>query len=290
MSNAPKQANRRSGQLLSDNEVNGYLRKRLKEANDRKSEAIRRHVKGLRDSLRQDVDDVVQPAFAGSFEKNTFVSGLSDIDVLMIINDSSLSGRPPKTTINHMATLIRKRMPMTKVRQGNMAVTVTYSDGIEVQVLPATRTKKGVQIPASGQNQWSKVLHPEKFVEKLVQVNKSNGRKVIPTVKLVKIIVQQQPVKPKPSGYHIESMAIDAFENYRGATDFKSMIIRFVKFATTAVAKPITDSTGQSRYVDGNLKGPNSAERQRVAGMFKSVRKRLNGCRSTKDLDKLFGQ
>ena len=112
---------------------------------------------------------------------------------------------------------------------------------------------------------------------------------MIPTVKLVKTIVQQQSVKPKPSGCHIESMAIDAFENYQGDTDFKSMIIRFVRFAATAVKKPLTDSTGQSRHVDENLKGSNSVERQRVAGMFKSIRKRLNGCRSTEDLDKLFG-
>ena len=150
MSRNSKQTNKRSDQLLSNNEVNGYLRKRLREANVRKSEAIRRHVKGLRDALQRDIDDVVQPTFAGSFEKNTFVNGLSDIDVLMTINDSSLSGRLPKATIDHMATLIKKRMPKTKVRKGDMAVTVTYSDGIEVQVLPAIRTKKGVKIPTSG--------------------------------------------------------------------------------------------------------------------------------------------
>ena len=279
-----------SPQLLTDNEVNSYLRKRLKKANARKSEAINRHVRGLRDALKQEADDAARPIFAGSFDKNTFVDGLSDIDILIAINDSSLSGQSPRRVIKHMADLIENRMPKTKVRTGSLAVTVTYSDNYEIQVLPAIRTKKGIKIPTHGSNQWSRVVHPERFVEKLIQVNGANKRKVIPTIKLVKAMVGRfgQSKKAKPSGYHIESLAIEAFDDYHGETDFKSMVICFLRFSVNAVKNPIKDSTGQSRYVDEYLGRANSTERREVSAMFRNMRKRLNGCRSTEDLDRLF--
>ena len=160
MSTKSKQANRRSPRLLSDNEVNGYLRKRLKEANARNSEAIRRHIRGLRKALEKE-GDVIQPIFGGSFNKNTYVNGLSDVDILMTINDSWLSGQLPNAVIKHMAELIKQRMPQTKLRKGAMAVTVTYSDGYEIQVLPAIRAKGGIRIAERGSNKWSNVVNAE---------------------------------------------------------------------------------------------------------------------------------
>ena len=60
----------------------------------------------------------------------------------------------------------------------------------------------------------------------MTQVNQANGGRVIPAIKLTKALANRviRSDNDKISGYHIESLAIEAFKNYRGATDRKSMV------------------------------------------------------------------
>ena len=130
---------------LTDAEINRCLRDLLRVYNARDTQAVSRHVQVLSDSLKLRDDDVVHTLFGGSVSKHTAINGLSDVDVLAIVNDSSLSGQSPAAVIRLMAQRIRQRLPQTNVSTGDLAVTVRYSDGIEVQVLPAIRTKSGVR-------------------------------------------------------------------------------------------------------------------------------------------------
>ena len=209
----------------------------------------------------------------------------------MIVNDTSLSGHDPRSVIKKMEELIQRRMPNTKVSSGDMAVTVTYSDGHEIQVLPAIRTKSGVRVADPSRNRWSRVVHPERFAHKLTEVNQANNRQVIPAIKLTKALVERQVQSKRDhiSGYHIESLAIDAFRNYDGPYDRKSMVNHLTSYASKAVLKPINDSTGQSRNVDDYMGPEGSAERHRAAKNFTTIRHKLNTCRSQADLDNLFG-
>ena len=165
-------------------DINRCLRELLREYNEQEREAINRHLDVLRDSLELKDDDVIRFVLGGSQSKHTAVNGLSDVDALAIINDSSLSGQSPEAIIRQMAERIRQRLPQTSVSTGDMAVTIKYSDGIAIQILPAIRTKSGVRIADPGTKQWSNVVHPERFAQKLTQVNQANGGRVIPTVKL----------------------------------------------------------------------------------------------------------
>jgi len=275
---------------MNDNEFNGHLRNMLRNYNNRDHEAVNRHIKGLRSALEQDADDVIRPLFGGSVSKHTYVDGLSDVDVLMTVNDSSLSGQSPKKVIQHMADLIKKRMPQTNVSTGKLAVTVSYSDGLEIQILPAIKTKSGIRIPDPKSNGWSRVIHPKKFAEKLTKVNQENQGRVIPAIKLTKGLAARsiQSEKDKISGYHLESLAIEAFNNYRGPHDRKSMINHLLGFSADAVMQPIKDSTGQSRLVDEYLGLPSSPKRKRASAAFRKMQNSLNSCRSATDLDNLF--
>ena len=76
-------------------DVNSHLRDKLRDFNTRDTDAIQRHIRGLRQALEQDVDDVIRPLFGGSISRHTYVDGLSDVDVLMVINDSTLVGADP---------------------------------------------------------------------------------------------------------------------------------------------------------------------------------------------------
>ena len=276
---------------LSDAEINGCLRDLLRDYNDRDTQAISRHLQVLRDSLEIRDDDVIRTLFGGSVSKHTAVNGLSDVDVLVIVNDSSLSGQSPASVIKQMAERIRRRLPQTKVSTGALAVTVKYSDGIEIQVLPAVRTKSGVRIADPGTNGWSSVLYPERFARKLTQVNQANEGRVIPTVKLAKGLADHmiRSERDKISGYHMESLAIEAFRNYQGSHDLKSMLRHFIDHSSGTVLKPITDPTGQSRHVDEDLGPANSERRRRASEAFRKMMRRFDDCKSRQDFDNLFG-
>ena len=276
---------------LTDAEINGCLRDLLREYNGRDTQAISRHLQVLRDSLEIRDDDVIRTLFGGSVSKHTAVNGLSDVDVLVILNDSSLSGQSPAAVIKQMADRIRQRLPQTKVSTGVLAVTVKYSDGVEIQVLPAIRTKAGVRIADPGTSGWSSVLYPERFARKLTQVNQANEGRVIPTIKLAKGLADHmiRSDRDKISGYHMESLAIEAFRNYQGSHDLKSMLRHFLDHSSKAVMKPITDPTGQSRHVDGDLGSTNSERRQRASEGFLKMMRRFDDCRSRQDFDNLFG-
>ena len=262
---------------LTDAEISGCLRDLLREYNGRDTQAISRHLQVLRDSLEVRDDDIIRTLFGGSVSKHTAVNGLSDVDVLVILNDSSLSGQPPAAVIKEMADRIRQRLPQTKVSTGALAVTVTYSDDVEIQVLPAIRTKSGVRIADPGTKGWSSVLHPERFARKLTQVNQANEGRVIPTIKLAKGLADHmiRSDRDKISGYHMESLAIEAFRNYHGSHDLKSMLRHFLDHSAKAVMKPITDPTGQSRHVDGDLGSANSQRRQRASEGFRKMMQTL---------------
>ena len=257
--------------LLSDDQMNQYLRDKLRDYNNRDVDAINRHIRGLGSALGQTDDDVIYTRFGGSVRRHTYVNGLSDVDLLLIVNDSSLAGLTPNEIIRRMAGRIRQRMPTTNVTEGNLAVTIRYADGHEIQVLPAIRTPNGVRIANPSNGSWSGVLHPERFIQKLTQVNQARNGQVIPTIKLAKVLADRhvQSDRDKITGYHMESLAIEAFKNYQGPTNLKSMLLHLIDYSSNAVGQPIRDTTGQSRYVDDYLGPPGSPQRQKATATFR---------------------
>ena len=94
---------------------------------------------------------MVQTMFGGSVRRGTYVTGLSDVDVLLIVNQSSLLNQPPARVISHVRDTIQQRLRQNPVSSGNLAVTVAYSDRTEIQILPAIRTNTGgVRVKGGG--------------------------------------------------------------------------------------------------------------------------------------------
>ena len=273
------------------NEINGWLREKLKEYNDRDHTAINRHIKTLRKALEYRNADVIPTLFGGSVHRHTYVDGLSDVDVLMVINNSKLTSQSPKNVIEYMHAQVRRRLTKTEVSSGALAVTVRFADGMEIQILPAIRRKTGVRIADPTRNQWSNVIYPDRFAAKLTKVNQANRRQVIPVIKLAKGLAAQsiQNDDEKIQGYHMESIAIIAFRNYQGPTDLRSMLIHFCESATEIVLEPIKDSTGQSINADEYMKGARSPKRARASSNFREMLDRFRACRSRRDLERLFG-
>jgi len=241
--------------------------------------------------LKQDGNHVVQTRLGGSVEKGTYVTGLSDVDALLIVNDSSLVNQPPAKVKRRVRDAIRQGLPDNTVRMGDLAVTVEYADGTEIQLLPAIRTRtSGIRIAQPGTTGWSNIAHPERFAKKLAEVNTARGGRVVPAIKLAKAMadcfIEQEDRKIK--GYHMESLAIDAFEDYRGPLDTRSMLIHLLGHSIKAVMHPLTDSTGQSRYVDEYLGPADSPSRKRDSTHFGQMRAMVRTCETKAAFNALF--
>ena len=275
---------------MSDDRFNEYCENLLEQYKRRNSATLTSRLESLCTFLRQK-GDVVQTMFGGSIKKGTYVSGLSDVDVLLIVNESSLVSQPPTKVIEYVRDTIQRQLPNNEVSSGMLAVTIKYSKGPEIQVLPAIRTNSGgVRIANPGSNQWSNVARPDDFATRLAKVNTARDGRVVPVIKLAKAMADCFIARPsrKITGYHMESLAFDAFKGYQGPLDPKSMLIHFLGHSMEAVKRPITDSTGQSAYVDDKLGPVDSGPRRRAASYFEQMRGKVNSCKTRSAFNALF--
>ena len=165
---------------MPDDRFNEHCEAFLAQSTRRNSQTVTQRLESLCGFLRQR-GNVVQTMFGGSVRKGTYVTGLSDVDALLIVNQSSLVNRTPAVVIEYVRDTIQDRLRQNTVTAGNLAVTVSYSDGTEIQILPAIRTNSGgVRIADPGSNQWSNVARPDDFAEKLAKVNTARDGRVVP--------------------------------------------------------------------------------------------------------------
>ena len=162
------------------------------------------------------------------------------------------------------------------VNEGRLAVTITYPDEMQIQILPAIRTATGVRIPAASSDNWSTVIRPEAFARKLTERNEACNGRLVPLIKLAKGALVNLPESYRTTGYHVESLAVEAFEGYSGPTNHKAMLHHFFERGSSLVMNPISDSTGQSLSVDEKLGAPNSVLRQLLSGEMSRIARRMS--------------
>ena len=275
---------------MADDKFNQYCEQLLVQYRRRNTNAVTRHLKGVCDILMHEDNHVVQTKFGGSVQKGTYVTGLSDVDVLLMVNQSSLKNNPPSKVIAYVQEIIKRSLPKNPVSAGKLAVTVSYADKTEIQILPAVGTTGGFRIAEPGSTKWSNVVHPDRFADRLIEVNNACGGRVVPTIKLAKAMSDCfiKDSSKKISGYHMESLAIDAFAGYKGELDPRSMIVHFLGHSMKAVMTPIKDPTGQTEYVDGYLRRAGSKPRKGASTQFGQMRSKVNSCRTKAEFNDLF--
>ena len=279
--------------MMNDN-FNRWCEELLATHTPSDQQAVARRLESLRNSVRQAGDHVVQTVFGGSVRRGTDVAGLSDVDALLIVDESSLRNRPPAEVITYVGDVIRGQILFSvfgTVTTGDLAVTVNYFDGTEIQLLPAIRTASGgVRIPEPGSSGWSNVVRPERFAKELSSVNRATDGRLTPTIKLAKAMADCHITRQdkKISGYHMEALAIDAFRNYGDSQDPRSMLIHFLGHSIEAVMRPIADSTGQSRHVDEYLGPAQSRRREGARTHFGQMRGKIRSCSTRAEFNALF--
>ena len=256
-----------------ETDVAEHLASLLAEFNDRDVEGTREVFDQIKSDLENEIDGTVDTLFGGSISKHTYLDGISDVDALVLLNNSELAEKSPNEVKSFLADCLRGRYGKDVVHEGTLAVTVTVQDKT-IQLLPALRHGESVKIASSDGSDWSKV-NPQGFAHALTTANQRLDGKLVPCIKLIKAIVATLPEKRRITGYHTESMAINVFRGYDGSKTTKSMLRHFFEHAPDHVITPIKDSSGQSVYVDEYLGTANSLERRIAADTLGRIGRKI---------------
>lgn len=259
-------------------EISNFLQEELKQINAHDYDAIDRHKRTIEDKLESEFD-VEDLRFGGSHSTHTDVKGLSDIDMLADLGDFE-SSKSSDQVIKDFANAIRERLPDTKVSSGVMAVTVEFSDGLEIQVLPAFRYRDGYRIPDPSGKGWI-LTYPKRFARELTSVNQGQSRNVVPTIKLIKSMCDANNIEV--SSYHVSNLALNAFKGYTGPKTYQKMLQHFFNQAKTLCLQRTPDLSGQTKYVDGGL---SKTDRIRIAKAFSQMEAKVNEAIESTSLDK----
>ncbi len=258
-----------------DSDVNQLLGRILATA-ERDSERVQECLGDIERAL-ENVADMERFLFGGSVAKHTYVDGLSDIDALAILKEEDVEEKSPDAILSQFERALRSNLTYDKVRsieKGRMAVTVTYRDGLEIQLLPASRKGNIIAISDASASGW-KETNPKLFQKALTAANQRLNGCLVPTIKLIKSMVSDFPENKRLSGYHIESLALDAIKGYRAAKTPKALLIHIVDHASDRVMRSIRDATGQSRIVDSYLGDASSTERVAISQALAGISRRL---------------
>lgn len=270
-----------------ETEVNQTLGELLKDFNDRDAIGTRELLADIKKALGNEIGGSIDLIYGGSVSRHTYLEGLSDTDTLVIIDPDDIGRTSPERLKERFAQRLRELFGNQNVKVGDLAVTVTAHDK-EVQLLPAMRDGDGYRIAAADGRSWSKI-NPRAFAEKLTQTNKAQDGKLIPTIKIVKAVIARLPKQQQLTGYHVESLAIEAFKDYEGQRTFKTMVVHFFDRAAELVKKPIIDRSGQSVHVDEYLGSENSQERRVVSHACQRMQRKLQNADASKSVDAWAG-
>lgn len=259
-----------------DKDVNLVLQSLLSRFNSRDTESTNSRLEEIKDHLGSQVElDTI--LYGGSVAKHTEVDGISDVDALVILDKSDFEGKLPRDLIDAFYKILRSNLPLggiESIDKGRMAVTITYKDQAEIQLLPALKTRNTISVASEDGESWIDTK-PRFFQQKLTDANSSMNRTLIPAIKLVKSINADLPKDKQLSGYHIETLAVDAVADYQGAKTTKAILLHLLGYVAGRVLRPIRDITGQSRIVDRYLGKANSKKRVDVSQTFVGMKKRL---------------
>lgn len=272
--------------------VNELLNEQLTEYG-RDTATTKEHLDEIKEIIQEDDIGTIEMRFGGSISRHTYVYGLSDVDILVNINKSELSEKSPHDIREYMKTKLTgsNSKNIDNIHVGKLAVTVTFTDGEKIQLLPAIRRGEGYKIQDQNNDSWSNVIRPDKFAAKLTEVNRNCNGKVIPVVKLVKGINTQFPEDQQLKGYHMESIAIEVFKSYPDSNPKtpKAMLRYFFEKAKDIVKSPIRDKTNQSLHVDDYLGQEESTERMRISYALDRIARKIKNADEIGSIDKWRG-
>ena len=266
-----------------------YLDKLLAQYNSKDSDDISDRLGELAKIL-DDGAEIEKTMYGGSVAKHTDISGISDVDALVFLNTQNLKEKSPNKLLNSFLKELQTKIDMgniKEIKKGNMAITVTYEDGIEIQLLPAIQIGTKVHIPSGAKNTWNDT-NPKIFQKELTKANKTTNNGLVPAIKLMKSINAELPEQKKLGGYHLEAMAVQSVKNYTGEKSTRALLMSLIDHCSKSVLTKTRDSTGQSKFIDSDLGASSSIQRRNISNTWLGISKRLSTATSIDDWKSFF--
>lgn len=253
--------------------LQSFLDGKLSAFNSRDVNLVEQRQAEILNVLGNSLESNLDLRFGGSVARHTYVDGLSDIDSLLILREGNTE-ESPKRILQSVAQRLSEEVNAEGVAIGRLAVTVRFADGMEIQLIPAVRDGPHIRIPSWRKDGWSRI-DPKAFSDALTRRNRQCGYKLVPVIKLAKAVIATWPTSVQMTGYHVESLAIDAFRGYAGPQNTREMLPYFFERSATSVLSPVRDKTGQSIHVDTYLGKARGPERQKVSHWLSQVAKKM---------------
>jgi hypothetical protein len=271
-----------------DADVNNLLRQVIPSF-QRDPETEQEYLDSIRNALGVEIE-MLNFLFGGSVAKHTYVDGLSDVDSLVILNQEHYAGKTPNEVLEAFHSALRDNLNegnVASIDKGRLAVTIRFRDGKEIQLLPALRTGETILISNATGDKWKETA-PKKFQKSLTSVNKRLNGMLIGVIKLFKSLNSGLAKQSQLTGYHIESLAVDAVKGYRKNKTYKELLLHVLDSASRRVLSPIADVTGQSRIVDEYLGPANSGKRRLASNTLSGVLRKLSSAKTSEDWRKVL--
>lgn len=257
--------------------INELLQSTLVQYNDRDREAISSRLDQIQEILGEEVQ-IDKVLYGGSVAKHTDVDGISDTDALVLLDGNDFDAQDPAAVLERFHEKLATRLPrqeIDEIRVGRVAVTIAYRDGEEVQLLPALRRGDTVSVPNETGREW-RATRPIAFQKALTNANDSMNGALVPSIKLVKSIVDQLPPAKQLKSHHIETLAVDAVRDYRGPKTPRALVLQILEHSSNRVLAPMPDITGQVSAVDSALGEAGSASRRAISVTMGALKRRLD--------------
>ena len=286
-----RDAEEASRDAQTDAEVNSLLNRRLLEVNRRNNEEVANRLEEIQAALASQIEGADRLLFGGSVSKQTYVEGLSDVDSLLVLKSDDYGGLKRDQVLAKLQQALESKLDRgqaSRIKQGQLSVTIEYKVDWRCELLGGG-AQSGLSIKSASGDRWTDD-RPKSFAERLSKVNESQAGAVVPAIKLAKSILASQPITPTPGGYHLEALAVAAFENYSGPRSPKAMVTQLFDSATKNVRRPIVDVTGQSGHVDEYLGKANSAERRTMSSGLGAIARRMKNAPNADAWRSLLGE
>jgi len=220
-------------------------------------EGAKRSHNYLRDVLctGQMASRITDHYLSGSYSRDTAIRPLDDVDIIFVIDPSkwgtgllSLFMKPaPEKVLHSFANAIRYRYPISSIYGQRRSVRLELSH-LDIDVVPAVIDSSNsdfIWIPDRNSGDWIK-SSPKRHGANTTDVNKHQGNRFKPLVKLLKHWNGNLPSTVKLKSFAIETMAVRLFQK----VSFQSLeqgLLEFFDFVANFHGKALAFNW-QSKY------------------------------------------
>ena len=228
--------------------------------------ATRQHLDTIKTRL-QTVFEVSSFRNIGSFARDTSIKGFSDSDLMTVFRKVEFTWGGSlinsDTALDNVRRALLERYPYSDIRRDGMAIAIWFSDGRQVDVVPAVfdymyREKWPVYLIPDGAGGWMPTC-PSLYDAYISGANKEAGGKLVAVAQLMKFWRECREPRIPLSSFHIE-MVLASEAVCKGIKSYSDCMLEILR----SLAKRDCRAMQDPYVIAGNIpavKTPSQRER-----------------------------